>query len=95
MDRSHQLRQFSSAYRYVEQDERDWRRTYDSQPQRKQVATMNPNCVALRRLIIAIFVVLAVIITVVALILFFRERDPTVTRVCPPGFTGGLANMVC
>lgn len=49
---------------------------------------MNPKCVALRRLIIAIFVVLAVIITVVALILFFRERDPTVTRVCPPGFTG-------
>ena len=88
MDRSHQLRQFSSAYRYVEQDERDWRRTYDSQPQRKQVATMNPKCVALRRLIIAVFVVLAVIIAVVALILFFRDREPAVTRVCPPGFTG-------
>ena len=88
MDRSHQLRQFSSAYRYVEQDERDWRRTYDSQPQRKQVATMSPKCVALSRLIIAIFVVLSVIISAVALILFFHKRDPTITRVCPPVFTG-------
>lgn len=88
MDRSHQLRQYSSAYRYVEHDERDWRRTYDSQPQRKKDVKMSSKCVALRRLIIAIFVILAVIIAVVALILYFYKNEPTVTRVCPPGFTG-------
>ena len=88
MDRSNKLRQYSSAYRYVEHDDRDWRRGYDSQPQRRQTVKAGSKFVALRRLILTIFIVLAVIIAVVALILYFSKREPTVTRLCPPGFTG-------
>lgn len=88
MDRSFKMRQYSSAYRYAEHEDRDWRQAYVSQPQRKQMVKSQSRWVVLRRYALTIFIVVVVIIAIIACIIYFNKRDPSVTRLCPPGFNG-------
>ena len=88
MDHSNRIRQYSVSYRYIENENREWRRAGSDHTRRKPTVSNKRNSNPRRKAILGIVVMIVIIALIIVPLLFLFHNKSDVKRECVPGFVG-------